>query len=83
MAGGVAVRYPKQLPALLREMPPGSRVAAVEEEDILPAVQALAHRGLYVEPSSALVWKAMTDTKEDFSEPVVLILTGSGLKHSN
>lgn len=83
VAGGVAVRYPQQLSALMREMPAGSRVAAVQEEDIMPAVKALAHQGLYVEPSSALVWKALLDLKEDFSEPAVLILSGSGLKHKN
>ncbi len=44
VAGGVAVRYPKQLPALLREMPRGSGIAAIPEEDILPAVQSLAHQ---------------------------------------
>jgi len=83
VAGGVAVRYPKQLPALMHEMPPGSRVTAVQEEDIMPAVTELAHRGLYVEPSSALVLKAMRNTLEELSEPIVLILSGSGLKHKN
>ena len=82
IAGGVAVRYPKQLPALMRELPPGSRMAAVQEEDILPAAEALAHQGLYVEPSSALVWAAMMDLIEELSEPVVLILSGSGLKYT-
>ena len=81
IAGGVAVRYPKQLPALMREMPSGSRMAAVKEEDIMPAVQALAHQGLYVEPSSALVWAAMMSTIEVLPGPVVLILSGSGLKY--
>ena len=80
VAGGVAVRYPKQLPALMREMPCGSHIAAVQEEDILPAAQALAHQGLYVEPSSALVWAAMMNTMVAFSGSVVLLLTGSGLK---
>jgi len=82
VAGGVAVRYPRQLPALMREMPVGSRMAAVQEEDILPAVQALAHQGLYVEPSSALVWAAMMECLEDLLEPVMLILSGSGLKYT-
>ena len=80
IAGGVAVRYPKQLPALMREMPPGSRMTAVQEKDILPAVETLAHQGLYVEPSSALVWAAMMNIVVELPEPIVLILSGSGLK---
>ena len=82
IAGGVAVRYPKQLAALMREMPSGSRMAAVKEEDIMPAVQALAHQGLYVEPSSALVWAATMSTIEALPGPVVMVLSGSGLKYT-
>jgi len=83
IAGGVAVRYPKQLPALLREMPRGSRMAAVKEEEIMPAVEALAHKGLYVEPSSALVWHAMMEHLDALSGPVILVLSGTGLKYAN
>jgi threonine synthase len=82
IAGGVAVRYPKQLPALMSEMPSGLRMAAVKEEDIMPAVEALAHQGLYVEPSSALVWAALMSTTEVLTGPVVMVLSGSGLKYT-
>lgn len=81
VAGGVAVRYPKQLPALQKELPHGSRIAAIAEEDILPAASAMARMGLYVEPSSALVWAAFGQNFEALPDPVVLVLTGTGLKH--
>lgn len=81
IAGGVAVRNPQQLPALLAEMPPGSGMIAVAEADILPAVYALAGRGLFVEPSSALVWAGVQQCRADLPEPIILVLTGSGLKH--
>jgi threonine synthase len=80
IAGGVAVRDPKQLPALLAEIPQGSRMAAITEEDILPAARELAGRGLFVEPSSALTWAALKQLIEVIPEPVVLILSGNGLK---
>lgn len=82
IAGGVAVRFPQQLPALMRELPQDSRIVAVAEEDIMPAVHVLAHQGLYVEPSSALVWAGMVDRIVEVTEPVLMILTGSGLKYA-
>lgn len=80
IAGGVAVRDPQQLSALLVEMPPGSQMAAITEDDILPAARELASHGLYVEPSSALTWAAFKQLGKALVEPVVLILSGNGLK---
>lgn len=56
--------------------------AAVAEKDILPGRDALAHKGFYVEPTSALVWKALEETISLLPDPIVVILTGSGLKYS-
>jgi len=55
-------------------------LVAIEEEEILPAFYDLAKMGLYVEPTSALVWAAFQQLASELPEPIVLILTGSGLK---
>jgi threonine synthase len=35
---------------------------------------------LYVEPTSAVVWAALTRLLDDLPDPVVVVLTGSGYK---
>jgi threonine synthase len=52
----------------------------VDEEKILPARDSLAHAGLFVEPTSAIVWAALSDIAAELPDPIVLILGGSGLK---
>ena len=47
-------------------------------KDILPGRDELAHRGLYVEPTSAIVWNALEQTLQELSDPVVVMLTGAG-----
>lgn len=59
------------------------RILAVEEEEILPARDELAHRGFYVEPTSAVVWVALRSLLDSVPEPIVLVLTGSGVKYWN
>jgi threonine synthase len=58
----------------------GGGFVAVEEEQILAGRDELARRGLYVEPTSAVVWPALQDWSDRLEDPVVAILTGSGLK---
>ena len=53
---------------------------AIDEEEILPAHDELAKLGFYVEPTSAMVWAAYRHYGSHWPEPIVLILTGSGLK---
>lgn len=80
-AEGVRVRQPIRGDELLREVEAsGGRFVAVEEESILPARDALAKAGLFVEPTSAIVWAALQALAAELPEPIVLILTGSGLK---
>jgi threonine synthase len=57
------------------------KMVVVEEQDILPGRNELARRGFHVEPTSAVVWPALTKHIEQLREPVVVILTGSGLKY--
>jgi threonine synthase len=56
-------------------------LAAVKEQDILPARDELASRGFYVEPTSAVVWPALMDHLDELNDPIVVVLTGSGLKY--
>ena len=81
LAEGVRVSTPLRGDAVLRivEESQGTFLV-VDEEQILPARDQLAQRGFYVEPTSALVWTALPQLAVDAPEPVVAILTGSGLK---
>jgi len=58
----------------------GGRFTSVDEAFILPGRDALAHLGFYVEPTSALVWRALEENIFSLPDPVVVVLTGSGLK---
>jgi threonine synthase len=55
---------------------------AVGEEDIQDGEHELARLGLYVEPTSAVVWPAVLGALSRLADPVVVVLTGSGYKHS-
>lgn len=87
LAEGVRVRQPVRGDELLRALDAaGGRFLAVDESEILPARDALARAGLFVEPTSAIVWAGLGqlsklgDLASQLPEPVALILTGSGLK---
>jgi threonine synthase len=81
LAEGVRVRHPLRGDAVLQMVrQTGGLLLAVDEPDISPAHQALARMGLFVEPTSAIVWKALELASEHLVDPVVVVLTGSGLK---
>lgn len=81
LAEGVRVRQPSRMDAILVEIgTQGGIITAVSEEDLLPAARELARYGVYVEPTSALVWAAWKDLMEELPGPIVMVLTGSGLK---
>ena len=81
LAEGVRIRSPYRLEALLNIVK-GCKgdFIPVREDDILPGQQELAHRGFFVEPTSAIVWPALTQVLDCTPDPVVVVLTGSGLK---
>jgi threonine synthase len=80
-AEGVRVRFPLRDGAVVAAVKEsGGMIVAVGEEDILPGRDALARLGFYVEPTSAIVWPALAQTIRDMPDPVVAVLTGSGLK---
>jgi threonine synthase len=83
VAEGIAVTRPslgRYVLQALRET--CGAVVAVEDADILTARQALARRGLYVEPSAAATLAALPQLREWIGphELSVLALTGHGLK---
>jgi threonine synthase len=82
VAEGVRVASPVRAEALLREISPHTgRFVAIEEGEIMPAFHMLARLGIHIEPTSALAWAAYLRQAAELSEPVVLILTGTGLKY--
>jgi len=83
LAEGVRVRQPVRAAAIVAEMgSDGGEMVAIPEEAIFPAFQQAARQGFYIEPTSALAWAAMEFVKKDLPEPVVIILTGAGLKYN-
>jgi threonine synthase len=80
-AEGVRVRSPIRAEAVLRAVrESGGRLVAIDEQFIEPGRVALARMGFYVEPTSALVWRALEETLGGLPDPVVAVLTGSGYK---
>lgn len=81
LAEGVRVQQPVRADAVVHLVrAAGGRFLTVDEAAILPGRDELARRGLYVEPTSALVWSALEMALADLPDPVVVVLTGSGLK---
>ena len=81
-AEGIRVRHPLRGDTVIRTMEAcGGMFIAVDEENILPGRDELAHRGFYVEATSAVVWKVLQETVGKLPGPVVAVLTGSGLKN--
>ena len=58
-------------------------VVAVGEEEIHSGWKALGRKGFYVEPTSAVVWPGILKSWDQLQEPIVAILTGSGLKSAS
>jgi threonine synthase len=82
LAEGVMVRNPLRKNAVLAAVAKSAgAMTVVEESEILTGRDALAKLGFYVEPTSAIVWTALTRMVNILPEPVVVILTGSGLKY--
>ena len=82
LAEGIRVRYPVRGDAVIQAVESsGGFFLAVDEEDIRLGRDELARLGLYVENTSAVVWKAVELVKGRVPEPVVAVLTGNGLKN--
>ena len=82
LAEGVRVSNPLRGKAVLAAILASSGLmCVVDEDEILPARDALARLGFYAEPTSAIVWAALKQILDKLPDPIVLILTGSGLKY--
>ncbi len=83
LAEGIKVKQPVRTGNLLQIVANGhGEFLPIDEIDILRGRDEFARRGLYVEPTSAVIWAAIEHTISRLPEPVVGILTGSGLKYS-
>jgi threonine synthase len=81
IAEGIRILHPQRGDAVLQAVESsGGRFLAVEEDEIVQGRQALGRLGLFVEPTSAVVWPALQASLRELPDPVVVILTGSGLK---
>ena len=81
MAEGIRIIHPLRGDQVLQAVETsGGRIVAVEEDEISAGRDALSRRGLYVEPTSAVVWPALMSVLADLPDPVVVVLTGSGYK---
>ena len=81
LAEGVRVWQPIRGDSVLKEIGSSSgKLVAVDEEDIVIGVKEFARRGFHIEPTSALTWSALKQSVGSCEGPIVVILTGSGLK---
>jgi threonine synthase len=81
LAEGIRVRQPVRIEAVLNAIQQtNGRIVAVDEPEILTGREALARLGFYVEPTSAVTWDALKQVADMLMDPVVVILTGTGLK---
>jgi threonine synthase len=55
-------------------------VIVVEEDEILRGREELGRRGFYMEPTSSVVWSGLLKAWDQLHDPVVVMLTGTGLK---
>lgn len=84
IAEGVSVSTPvrgEAIISLFKQI--DGKIVAVDEDVILSSRSQLAGRGIYVEPTSAIVWAALREHYVDLPEPIILVMTGSGYKYSN
>lgn len=87
IAEGIASARPTRVAEVLRAVRgTGGATVAVEEAEIIAALRAIAHRGLYVEPTAAAAAAGLSRLLAGGAvrpeETTVLVLTGSGLKAS-
>jgi len=84
LAEGVRVVSPVRGNAILELLNKNNgKIVSIEEESIMSSRSQLAVRGIYVEPTSALVWAALRKEIDQVVDPVILILSGSGYKYSS
>lgn len=84
LAEGTQVSNPVRGEEILQHLIVGhDELLTVGEDEITRAWRELITQGLYIEPTSALVGAALNQISEVLPEPIILVLTGSGLKFNN
>lgn len=81
IAGGVRIAAPpwgQQVLAAVRQS--GGAIVALSDDETLAAQEALARKGFYVEPTSALPVAALGHLGDRLGDSPVVVLTGSGFK---
>jgi len=83
IAEGIAVRRPARAVQIVEAVRSTSgRFLVVGEEDIRPAYHEACQAGWYIEPTSAVALAALPQLTPDLPDPVVIPLTGHGLKYT-
>jgi threonine synthase len=81
LAEGVRILHPVRGDAVIQIVEASEgRFLAVDEDEILSGRDELARCGLYVEPTSAIIWSALRQIAGQVAGTTAVILTGSGLK---
>lgn len=81
IAEGIRIKNPIRGDAVLEMIQRSNgMIVAVDEKEIESGYYSLARKGFYVEYTSAVVWEPLLNMVDELTEPVVVILTGSGLK---
>ncbi len=81
IAEGIRILRPHRADAIMDAVKSsGGRVIAVDEDAIRSGYGALGRLGVFVEPTSAVVWPALQEVLDVLPKPVVAVLTGSGYK---
>jgi threonine synthase len=81
LAEGVKIKAPVRGDAILQLVKAsGGEFLVVEEKAIGQGRDELARLGFYLEPTSALIWDAIYQIGDRYRDPIVAILTGSGIK---
>jgi threonine synthase len=81
IAEGIRILHPLRGDAVLDALAKTAGWAiAVDEPEIEDGWHQLGQKGLFVEPTSSVVWPALLNAIGDLPDPVVIVLTGSGFK---
>ncbi|NLW71686.1 MAG: pyridoxal-phosphate dependent enzyme [Chloroflexi bacterium] len=84
LAEGTQVSNPVRGGEILDHLINGrDELLTIEEAEIIEASRKLFAQGLYIEPTSAMVGAALDQISGVLPEPIILVLTGSGLKFNN
>lgn len=82
LAEGVRVLKPVRKTALLTVMKNGvGEIMAVDEKGIRESFYEMGRRGIYAEPTSALTWSVLDKIIGNVPDPIILVVSGSGLKY--